>query len=553
MGQDLRSDFAAQLAGFMASLVIDVPSQVHWIVELTKYDFGGAVGHLVVSIPGIHFYRTPFGSESMHLLLASQCAPWSFGSKFLGSVEASVVGISHLFRNAADSKGTQLKKLAAFLAKCSQKAYGLSEIALRRNTNVPADMNAVSVVVPNPDEFSEGDCIQLGFIPRNIAKWVSPLWDSGFFRFSGYICPKEALATALEGNDKKVQLILYVSQGPSFSHISKMMQPQQVSSLCSLIASIQRCAGLWRLQEVLGRYKWPELLETDFLYGSSSIGSSVNAQFLAAFSAAAGKRSLQFSESEESDPEWGCWNASQESKSPSIKIIFPTIERVKNAHCGILPSKRILCFPERTWQRLRTVGIFYDAIPHPQDRVGHPMHVKVARRRFQSKTDASSFGWVYCGSHNFSAAAWGRPILNPFGFKPNGTGKSNSSLGSTLHICNYELGIIFVFPPSETKGSNKHRSTNLDDIVLPFVVPAPKYGPQDRPATAHSMWEALAEPTKQVREKFVEVETSGDMMEEEIPDEEDEVLEASDYVIEKEHDKVYAEILWSQVDSSQSC
>lgn len=36
--------------------------------------------------------------------------------------------------------------------------------------------------------------------------------------------------------------------------------------------------------------------------GSSSIGA-VNAQFLAAFSAAAGKRSLQFSESEESDPD----------------------------------------------------------------------------------------------------------------------------------------------------------------------------------------------------------------------------------------------------------
>lgn len=36
--------------------------------------------------------------------------------------------------------------------------------------------------------------------------------------------------------------------------------------------------------------------------GSSSIGS-ISAQFLAAFSAAAGKRSLQFSESEESDPD----------------------------------------------------------------------------------------------------------------------------------------------------------------------------------------------------------------------------------------------------------
>lgn len=36
--------------------------------------------------------------------------------------------------------------------------------------------------------------------------------------------------------------------------------------------------------------------------GSSSVGS-VNAQFLAAFAAAAGKRSVPFSDSEESDPD----------------------------------------------------------------------------------------------------------------------------------------------------------------------------------------------------------------------------------------------------------
>lgn len=59
-----KCDFAAQLAGFMASLVIDVPSQAHWITQLTKYDFGGATGHLVASVPGIHFYRTSVWSES---------------------------------------------------------------------------------------------------------------------------------------------------------------------------------------------------------------------------------------------------------------------------------------------------------------------------------------------------------------------------------------------------------------------------------------------------------------------------------------------------------
>ncbi|GMQ09416.1 hypothetical protein CsSME_00052803 [Camellia sinensis var. sinensis] len=67
---------------------------------------------------------------------------------------------------------------------------------------------------------------------------------------------------------------------------------------------------------------------------SSSIGS-VTAQFLAAFSAASGKTSVQFSDSDESDPDWGCWSASQEIRNPSIRIIFPTIERVWDKSIGV--------------------------------------------------------------------------------------------------------------------------------------------------------------------------------------------------------------------------
>lgn len=74
---------------------------------------------------------------------------------FLGSVEASVVGLSHLFHTSADSNGGHLRKLASFLGKCCQNAYGMAEVVLRRNTHITADVNAVSVLVPNPDEFYE--------------------------------------------------------------------------------------------------------------------------------------------------------------------------------------------------------------------------------------------------------------------------------------------------------------------------------------------------------------------------------------------------------------
>lgn len=83
---------------------------------------------------------------------------------------------------------------------------------------------------------------------------------------------------------------------------------------------------------------------------------------------------------------------------------------------------------------------------------------------------------------------------------------------------------------------------------MPFAVPAPKYGPTDRPATARAMSEAVAELAGLERERLIAEE-----MIEEIPDEEEEAVEATDYAaVEKEEEKAYAEMLWNQVDSSQS-
>lgn len=551
--KSFKSDFAAQLAGFVASLLSDVPSQAQWIAELTKYDFSGAVGHLVASVPGMHKHKNPYPLEPMNFLSAKHCSSRSFGTKFLGSVEASVVGLKYRFHTSADSNGAQLKTLAAFLRRCQENAFGMSEVLLRRNTNIPADSNAVSVLICDLDEASEGDCIQLGFLPRNIANWVAPLCDSGLFSFTACIYPKEALAAALEGSNSKVQLILYVAQGPKFHEISTLIKPVHVAAICSLLASVQRCSGIWRLREVLDQYKWPELLETDFIYGSSSIGTSIDPKFLAAFAGAAGKRSPQYADSEESDPEWGVWNANQEAQNPSMRILFPTIQRVKDAPCGIWPSRRLLCFSEKTWQRLKTVDMLRDSIPHPKCRVGYPMHVKVARRRFRSKSGKSSFGWVYCGSHNFSPAAWGRPVAAPSTERTDKSTGTTSSQSSRLHICNYELGIIFVVPPSDKNS----KSTGLDDIVLPFVVPAPKYRHCDIPATAKAMREALAE-LGELEKKNIEnqageeVEETMTLMEDEVPEEE-EVVEMTNYVPEeKDEEKAYAETLWSQVDSSES-
>ncbi|KAK1295482.1 hypothetical protein QJS10_CPA16g00745 [Acorus calamus] len=438
-----KSDFAAQLAGFMATLIVDVPSQAHWIVELSKYDFQGASGYLVASVPGIHVQNSLYPLQAEHFLSATQIVGSQPDSvKFLGSVQASLVGLSYLFRSNADSNGAQLKTLARCLGKCQLNSYGMSEVILKRNTNIPADVNAVSVHVVDPDSVSRG--------------------------------------------------------------------------------------------------------------GSSSIGTSVGPQFLAAFAAAAGKRSFLYSESEESDPEWGRWNAHNELRCPSMRILFPTIQRVKNGMYGIHPSRCLLCFSEKTWQRLRSVGILHDAVPHPSYRVGYPMHVKVARRRFQSKTDMSSFGWIYCGSHNFSSAAWGQTTTSGSDInRTSTTGIPNQVL--KLHVCNYELGIVFVAPPPDTSNSAKGGISNLDDITLPFVMPAPKYEHDDRPATAQAMREAVAELAMLERENSAAAADAEELIDEEVADDEIDIVETSDYSTEeKEEEKAYAELLWSQVESSDS-
>ncbi|KAG9447358.1 hypothetical protein H6P81_013486 [Aristolochia fimbriata] len=545
------SDFASQLAGFMASLLVDVPSQAHWVTELAKYDFSGASVHLVASIPGVHTPTSPCVPDTIHALSAKQISRSISDCKnFLGCVQTSVVGLSHRFHGPADANGAQLKNLAAFLGKCHENAYGMSEVVLRRISNIPADSNAVAVLVCDLDESCEGAYIQLGFLPKQVAKWVAPLCDIGFFSFSACIYPKEVLTSALGGKNSKVQLILYVSQGPNFSEMARLMQPEHVSSLSSLLACMERSSGLWRLQEVLSLYKWPESQETDFMYGSSSIGTSVNPEFLAAFSAAAGKRISVSSESQESDPDWGRWNASSELRKPSMGIIFPTIERAKNGIFGIGASRRLLSLAEKTWQRLRTLNIFHDAIPHPSERFGYPMHVKVARRRFQKSTDSASFGWVYCGSHNFSAAAWGQPLKHTSNGDTGGSGSNER-----LHICNYELGVLFVLPPPNAfNGNHGKNDWDLDKIILPFVMPAPRYRPTDRPATAQSMQEALAELGKEEQEKFAIAPSVEELMDVVSGDEEEVVVR--DYVGEGgegegEEEKVYAGTLWSQVDSSE--
>uniref|UniRef100_A0ACD5UQ13 Uncharacterized protein n=1 Tax=Avena sativa TaxID=4498 RepID=A0ACD5UQ13_AVESA len=120
--------------------------------------------------------------------------------------------------------------------------------------------------------------------------------------------------------------------------------------------------------------------------------------------------------------------------------------------------------------------------------------------------------------------------------------------GPRLQICSYELGIILIAPPPGVSKKSNERVHVIDGISLPFVIPAPRYKHNDRPATPLAMREAMAEAC---------IPQSHDLSEEtdeDISDEDDElVVELSDCSPEeKEEEKIYAETLWGQADSSLS-
>jgi hypothetical protein len=577
-------DFGAQLAYFVSCLLVDVPAMAHWVVGLAQYDFSGAEASLVVSIPGVHGSLCSSVHQSSMENLELGTSSHSLPRKLLGMVSSTVVGITFRFCAAADPNGSRVRALAKLLNSIDPDEDGMIVVLLRRAKNVPADCNAVSVVVSsgamamgaepflqedvrrdsNSPSSSQDQCIQLGFLPRNMAKSVAPLCDGGLFAFIARIWPKEALSVASGFSDRYVQLNLYIYEGPRFHELSTAPPTsEQAIAVSGLLSMLQYALGLQRLEQVLSRYKWPNSAETDFIFGSSSIGTSLDASFLAAFSAAAGHRAIASSASDDSDSQWGCWTAEHEAENPSIGVVFPTIDRAKAAKDGVLSHYGLLCFAEKTWERLKPAKLLHDAVPSSASRDGTPMHSKVAIRRFQHHPSEASFGWVYCGSHNFSPAAWGRPLAKA-------PANAIPVVGTALHISNYELGLIFVEPPpsSDTNDSNSQVQVSkpvkgsevigLDRFQLPFVMPPPRYQASDQPATGRAMYEILLELQNQCNTLEEVVDLEERLVEGAVESGESEHIEDAEMVGKVEDvtvgqikasqsEQQYAEALWSQM------
>ncbi|MCO5573619.1 hypothetical protein L7F22_027391 [Adiantum nelumboides] len=572
-------DFASQLAMFLAALLVNVPSESHWVTDLAGFDFSDADGSLVASVPGLHHPLYQNAPQFLMTLDKEGCYP-SFqgddiGLSFLGVVPTMVAGIKYRFCPSADRNGKRIRCLAAALSDTIAYEGSTMPVLLKRAKFLKADPNAVSVVVTSranncsQDLFLQQDLhdteintmetdvfdtekgfIKLGFLTRDVASWLAILCDQGFLSFAACIWPSEALAVASGQCDGIVKLALYVFQGPKFSTLSPaIMTSEECGAFSGLLKSLHNTWGLWRLEKVLCRYNWVHSFESDFYVASSSMGTSLDAKFLAAFEAAAGRRLDSSTLSQESDPQWGCWTAEQEAANPSIGIVFPTIDRVRQAnflHLGLL------CFAESAWLRLKPARLLHDAVPHPPEREGFPMHIKVARQTFCDPLTSQQYGWMYCGSHNFSPAAWGRPICRAADWEA--ATDAGSVLGSALHICNYELGIVLIEPPPNedfSRGKKEPSRRGLDRFVLPFKVPPPMYKDEDRPATGKAMMEALMEmralQLKAAEEDVAVMQSEAGLDEACLVQQEGEAAGDADRE-EARAEQAYVEALWSQLD-----
>lgn len=131
-----------------------------------------------------------------------------------------------------------------------------------------------------------------------------------------------------------------------------------------------------------------------------------------------------------------------------FKIIFPTVETVKQSSVGIEGFGTIFCKKKDfiSPSLPKEILTFYNCTTNPKgSRCKYAMHSKI-----MTVSSSKKIAYVYCGSHNFTASAWGK----------------STKKGSMLMISNFEVGVVLIKEPK---------------ICYPYVRPAEKYKATDFP------------------------------------------------------------------------
>lgn len=132
-----------------------------------------------------------------------------------------------------------------------------------------------------------------------------------------------------------------------------------------------------------------------------------------------------------------------------FKVVFPTLRTVENSRGGPEAFGTLFCKKKDFESLSCPTKIFHDCITGTEDddKCKYSMHSKIMT--ISSVKNGASY--IYCGSHNFTASAWGK----------------TTKQGSMLMISNFEVGVLI--PASEWK------------CEYPYLRPAPKYKSNDLP------------------------------------------------------------------------
>ena len=131
-----------------------------------------------------------------------------------------------------------------------------------------------------------------------------------------------------------------------------------------------------------------------------------------------------------------------------FKIVFPTLNTVKNSLVGPDGFGTLFCKIKDFQSPNFPSDSFHDCVTKDGNRCKYAMHSKIMTISSR-KTGKGCFN--YCGSHNFTASAWGK----------------TTKQGSMLMVNNFEVGVLI--PASEW------------NCEYPYLRPARKYELNDLP------------------------------------------------------------------------
>ncbi len=253
------------------------PEEAALVGRLARYDFSAAAHtHLVASTPCHAPLNPPPPPEGT--LATARCA---------------LAGAAHA-RPPPGALEPLLQQLRA-----AADAQGLVHLTLRPMPHNPHDANAVAVQLPPRalDGCGLPDRGRLGFLPREVAAWVAPLLRSGRLAFRATCHWQDVLGRRSHLFQEVLALHAFrpeaaaAAASPPHAHApaAAAAGPPPAEGLVQLLGRAERPQGLHRLQQLMGRHRWPTEAPKAHWYASSSVGNVAgNRRFLQAWCRATG-------------------------------------------------------------------------------------------------------------------------------------------------------------------------------------------------------------------------------------------------------------------------